>query len=119
MAELLSLKERDHISVEVGDKYREFGTFLLEDRDGAKVQAIQNRCHLDPLRINCEIMISWLQGEGRQPVTWATLIQVLRDIDMNALAEDIEERLCHHTATLGMLLQMYPPIYGESLTRFV
>ena len=36
--------------------------------------------------INKEI----LQGLGKQPVTWSTLIEVLRDIDLNSLANDME-----------------------------
>ena len=40
--------------------------------------------------INKEILSKWLQGLGKQPVTWSKLIEVLRDIDLNSLANDIE-----------------------------
>ena len=40
--------------------------------------------------INKEILSKWLQGVGKQPVTWSILIGVLKDIDLNSLANDIE-----------------------------
>ena len=43
----------------------------------------------DPERINEEILRQWLSGKGKQPVTWATLIEVLHDIGLSTLAKDI------------------------------
>ncbi len=77
------------IRQEVGIKYRECCTFLLNDRDGTKVQALEHQHWCNPLWINHEIFSRWLQGEGKQPVTWATLVGVLRDIGMNSLADEI------------------------------
>ena len=36
------------------------------------------------------ILKKWLRGEGEQPATWRTLVQVLKDSDLNSLAEEIE-----------------------------
>ena len=44
----------------------------------------------DAERINIEILKQWLTGRGKQPVTWATLIEVLHDIKLSTLANDIE-----------------------------
>ena len=33
----------------------------------------------------------WLQGQGKGPVTWSTLIGVLRDIGLTELAQMIQE----------------------------
>ena len=41
-------------------------------------------------KINMEIFQEWLIGRGKQPVTWATLVEVLRDIELSTLAGDIE-----------------------------
>ena len=37
-----------------------------------------------------EILRQWLQGQGT-PVTWENLISILRDIDLNVLAREIEQ----------------------------
>ena len=45
-----------------------------------------------------EVLYRWLNGsEGtRQPVSWATLIECLRDCDFIMLARDLENTLCEH-----------------------
>ena len=48
----------------------------------------------DAERINMEILEEWLVGRGKQPVTWATLVEVLRDIELSILADDIEAVKC-------------------------
>ena len=48
----------------------------------------------DAEQINTEILQEWLTGRGKQPVTWATLIEVLRDIKLSALASEIEAVKC-------------------------
>ncbi len=73
-------RQRHNIPKEIRSLYGDFGTLLLEDRTGAVVQAIETQCLNDSLRINREILSRWLQGKGRKPVTWVTLIRVLRDI---------------------------------------
>ena len=45
-------------------------------------------------QINTEILQEWLTGRGKQPVTWTTLVEVLRDIELSALASDIETVKC-------------------------
>jgi len=64
------------IPVEIATKYVQFGVFLLDDRNGSKVKTKQ---------INIEILQEWLTGRGKQPMTWATLIEVLNDCNVNWL----------------------------------
>ena len=33
----------------------------------------------------------WFAGEGEQPVTWGTLVEVLRDVELATLASDIAD----------------------------
>ena len=40
--------------------------------------------------INIEIIEEWVAGKGKHPVTWKTLTQVLRDIELSTLAGEIE-----------------------------
>ena len=82
-------KKQANIPVEIGTKYIEFGTFILQDTSGAKVKNLEHKYQRDAKRINTEIVREWLNGEGKQPVTWATLIEVLHDIELSSLAKDI------------------------------
>ena len=45
-------------------------------------------------QINTEILQEWLTGRGKKPVTWTTLVEVLRDIELSTLAGDIEAVKC-------------------------
>ena len=70
--------------------YWDFGVLLLKDDTGDRVTAIekkQGKCTLD---INRQILRLWVQGKGRQPVTWTTLVTVLQDIGLVTLAKEIE-----------------------------
>ena len=85
------------IAVEIGAGYHKFGTLLLKDKKGIKVQNIKVVEHGDPVGISVEILKQWLQGKGRKPVTWQTLVKCLRDIDMNVLADNIKSSLSYYT----------------------
>ena len=83
-------KRRINIPQEIGVKYREFGLLLLEDHNGAKIRALVHKHTNDVNEINIEIIEEWVTGRGKHPVTWKTLIQVLRDIELSTLAGEIE-----------------------------
>ena len=78
------------VPVEIATKYVQFGAFILDDRNGSRVKIIAHKHLNDAERINTEILQEWLTGKGKQPVTWATLVEVLRDIELTALATEIE-----------------------------
>ena len=44
----------------------------------------------DAEKINMEILEEWVNGRGRQPVSWATLTEILRDVELSELASDIK-----------------------------
>ena len=48
----------------------------------------------DAEQINTEIVQEWLTGRGKQPMTWATLVEVLRDVELFTFAGDIEAVKC-------------------------
>ena len=81
-----------NIAKEVGERYLQFGCILLDDEDGAVTTSIAANIS-DSARINQEILSRWLQGKGKHPVQWSTLIEVLRDIDMHDLATHMEHNL--------------------------
>lgn len=78
-----------NIPERIGTNYRLFGIFLLKDDDGAKVASItkeEDKVH----DMSLTILSKWLRGEGKQPPTWSTLIEVLKDSSLGVLVEEIE-----------------------------
>ena len=83
-----------NILEEVGVKYFDFGLFLLNDDNGKQVSIIKEN-NRDIISINREIVQKWLAGNGR-PVSWVTLISVLKDIKLGCLAKVIESATARH-----------------------
>ena len=83
-----------NIPVEIETKYVQFGTFLLDDRNGSRVKIMARKHHYDAEQINIEILQEWLTGRGKQPVTWSTLVEVLHDIELSTLAGNISATKC-------------------------
>ena len=86
------LMELDVIA-KIGPKYPAFGTFLLNDEDGSIIPSIETKCREDPNRINREILSMWLQGHKDIPVTYTTLVRVLKKIGLSVLAQTVESSL--------------------------
>lgn len=82
-----------NIMEQIGTHHSSFGIMLLNDGTGAVTSAIATEHHYNAAAINREILTRWLQGAGRQPVTWSTLITVLRDVELRVLAQSIERNL--------------------------
>lgn len=74
----------------IGVQYHDFGVLLLMDADGDRITAIKKELMGNVSDINREILHQWLKGNGKQPVTWTTLVAVLQDIGLEKLAKDIE-----------------------------
>ena len=92
MMEVIRFQGRNrtiNIPQEISTKYQDFGILLLEDSTGARVQNTIHKHREDPEAINMDILQQWIDGRGKKPVTWETLIEVLFDIDLTTLAEDI------------------------------
>ena len=82
-------KRAINIPQEIGSNSYQFGLLLLDDPNGTRVRNIERDCR-EIERINTEILQKWATGRGKKPVTWETLIEVLRDIELGALASEIE-----------------------------
>ena len=76
---------------QIGTNYWDLGILLLNDAKGAVTKAIVKQYHEDAAEINREILQRWIQGQG-MPVEWATLIAVLKDIELTELAREIERK---------------------------
>jgi len=93
LQQLLNFKSKTtHINVveQIGTHYSSLGPFLLNDNTGAITKAIESQYKLDAFSINHEILSRWLQGKGKTPVSWRTLIDTLKTIKLSTLAENIE-----------------------------
>ena len=77
----------------IGTNYQILGTLLLNDNTGAITAAIIEECRENAFSINYKVLQQWIQGRGRQPVTWVTLVGVLRSINLSELANTIESAL--------------------------
>ena len=82
-----------NIIKEIGIHYNMLGVFLLNDKNGATILALKQQHHSRATSINFEILQQWIQGSGEKPVTWETLVKVLRKIKLHTLADKIESSL--------------------------
>ena len=76
------------IPQQVGTKYFMFGVLLLDDKTGTEVNAIVTQYRGDAEQINSEILRLWIGGKGK-PLSWNALIDVLKAIGLNNLADNI------------------------------
>lgn len=92
MPELLNFQTSsgDYVNIpqEMKRHYSALGRELLNDDTGEITSKIVGQHHTDT---NQEILKQWLQGKGK-PVTWCTLIGVLKNIN-SELAQIIQEGL--------------------------
>ena len=77
----------------IATKHCQLGISILKDDTGAVNDAIEAQYRPDQNRITKAILQKWLEGTGRTPQSWATLITVLREIGLNVLAQEIEDNL--------------------------
>lgn len=77
-----------NIAQKVAEFHETFGILLLDDEDGSLVHGLIAP-NQTPCNITLAILRKWIQGEGKKPITWATLIAAIRDAGCATLAEDI------------------------------
>ena len=73
--------EKLNIAIQVGAKYSTFGIFLLEDKNGAIIEALEFEHFGNAEKINTAILYKWLNGRGVRPATWSTLVSVLQKLE--------------------------------------
>ena len=96
------------IAVQIGSDYVRFGTLLLKDESGSTVKNIEKEKRGHPVDITVEILQQWLQGKGREPVTWQTLVKCLQDANLNVLASSIKSKLSQEKQPAGQPSQKPP-----------
>ena len=83
-----------NVAEKIGVKCHDFGVLLLNDEGGDVITFIEREQRGNAYGINVEVFKMWLKGTGKQPVTWDTLVDVLRDIGLNKLANDV---ICNYS----------------------
>ena len=74
----------------IAPDWKDFGIHLDFDKTGRTIARIAREHHDRPIDCCTEMMQEWLKGRGRQPATWATLIDLLKNGKMNVLAQELE-----------------------------
>ena len=101
LPELLNLKTSPGSTVDVvqqiGTHYSKLGPLLLNDDTGAVTSAIVSQYQLNAVAINQEILTRWLQGQGKKPVSWSTLTDVLKEVGLPELSQMIQDSLTRST----------------------
>ena len=82
-----------NIPREVGAKYHNFGAQLLQEPTLAHIDDLERQYQRNGEDINRHILQEWLDGKGRKPTSWATLVKVLSDIGKGELAKKLENIL--------------------------
>ena len=92
MMELIRFRGRErriNIPQEISREYHQFAVLLLEDSTGARIRSMEQKHSNSPEEVNMNILEQWIEGKGRKPATWRTLVEVLYDVQLSTLAGDI------------------------------
>jgi len=81
-----------NIPQQIGTEFFQFGVLLLNDETGAEVNAITTQHRDNAQQINLEVLRLWIGGKGK-PLSWDTLIDVLKATGLNNLVGHIEASL--------------------------
>ena len=84
------VKKNLNIIQRTSTSYTKLGMYLLDDDNCDTVYALKEKYHQDPVEIATAIYKEWISGAVRKPATWQTLVGVLREIELNSLADEIE-----------------------------
>ena len=88
--------ERVNIIESLAPQWKQFGLCLDFDRTGRQLDLIEaENAHESHRVVACcrEMFKHWLEGNGVQPVTWRTLIELLDHCNELFLVEQIEDAL--------------------------
>jgi len=95
LRQLMLLKSPSGKAVEIFQSitphWKNLGVYFDLDEMGCILDCIARDHQYSLTRCFLQMMNKWLQGCGRQPVTWATLIEVLKEANYIRLAIDVKE----------------------------
>ena len=119
LPELLNFKTSSGSTVrvvqQIGTHYPTLGPLLLNDDTGAVTSAIVSQYQRDAEAINQEILTRWLQGQGKKPVCWSTLTDVLKEVGLSELSQMIQDSLTRSTTPTSGEMASLAYSYSELL----
>ena len=59
--------------------------------EGYEIRSIRRDHHFQSGDACSTMLIEWLEGKGRHPTTWETLIEALEEADLSELANDLKD----------------------------
>lgn len=78
----------------VAPKWKEFGLLLDFDPTGSELDIIDGDHGREGCQECCTSMFSlWLQGRGKQPATWETLLELLQNFHRHSLVKEIRSAI--------------------------
>ena len=103
----------------IAAKWKAVGIHFNFDPNGNTINLIDARHPLNPEACCTDIVTLWLEGKGRNPATWATLVKVLRNTEFNVLADEVEQ-LVSMAIESGETVSMEPhPTTGECVPQCI
>ena len=95
MEQLINLSNLEGQSIRILErssvKYEDIGIILLKSTDGAIVSAIRRITLNNPIEAARMVYQRWI--EENEDHSWKTLIRCFREVELNALAADVEKQL--------------------------
>ncbi|XP_064398051.1 uncharacterized protein LOC135344729 isoform X3 [Halichondria panicea] len=95
MTQLRSFKLRTGTTIDfvsgIARDYRKVGQLLLKGSND--VDILEMSYHYQAMDVADRILVDWLSGKGKLPVTWGTLIDVLQECGLSILVYDVEGQL--------------------------
>ena len=92
-----AFKKRDGTTISIlaklGTDYTNFGIYLLNDGDGTVVEQIDNNHRGQAGPIMTDIARKWIRGQGKQPITWQTLLEVIHTMNLKTLETELRGEL--------------------------
>lgn len=85
---------------EVAPSWETFALYLMMERNMINIWKTDTNQVEDAAR---KLFGHWLDGNGRQPISWKTLIQALRENDLPIIATEVEEILTGHSGEISQL----------------
>ena len=91
------MKKNVNIVQKTSTNYTTIGMQLLEDDNCDIVNGLKKTHGSDTEEIIAAVYKKWISGTGRKPVTWSTLVDVLRDVELTSIADIIEPSLFQYS----------------------
>ena len=94
LADLISLSSNEGEKIEivnsVASSWKHIGALMDFDEAGDRLDLTQEMFG-DPVACCKDVFQHWLRGNGKQPATWRTLIELLEDIHYRDLAKKVRK----------------------------